>query len=109
MFQKKTQSVESAKSFMFKQYRLTIAMFLAGTCALLMAMSISHAGNPNVRDPQDTIIEDLQGATMADEKAAQCEGDCDTDMVLCNGSCDGEKDCKVDCLKQYQDCISACK
>lgn len=59
MFHKKTQSVESAKSHMFKQYPLTIAMFLAGTCALLMALSISLSSYPNVSDPKDTAVKDL--------------------------------------------------
>jgi hypothetical protein len=27
-------------------------MFLAGICAILTALSISHAGNPNVHDQQ---------------------------------------------------------
>ena len=30
-------------------------MFLAGICAILTALSISHAGNPNVHD-QQTIV-----------------------------------------------------
>lgn len=84
-------------------------MFLAGACSILIALSISHAGHPNVSDPQETVIEDLQGATMAEEEAAQCKGDCDTDKVLCNGGCDGEKNCETDCFKQYRDCVSLCK
>jgi len=95
---------------MFKKYTLTTAMSLAGICSTLMAFSISYAGNRSVSDSKDdTVIEDLQGATMADEEAAQCKGDCDTDKVLCNGGCYGEKDCTVDCLKQYRDCVSPCK
>ena len=89
---------------MFKKYPLTIAMFLAGLCSILVALSISHAGNS-----KDTAIEDLQGATVASEDAAQCKGDCATDKVVCNGGCYGERDCTVDCLKQYRDCVSQCK
>lgn len=81
-------------------------MFLAGACSLLIALSISHAGHPNVIDPQENVIEDLRGATMAEEGAAQCKGDCDTDKVLCNGECNGEKDCEASCLKQCRDCAS---
>ena len=59
MFQKKYQSDESAKSLMFKQYRLTIAMFMAGTCAILMALSISLTSNPNVSDLKDAAVKNL--------------------------------------------------
>jgi hypothetical protein len=40
---------------MFKKYPLTIVMFLAGICAILAALSISHAGNPNVSDQQAIV------------------------------------------------------
>ena len=94
---------------MFKKYPLTIVMFLAGICSIVMALSISHAGNPNVSHPEDAVVEDLQGATEASEDTAQCEGDCTTDKVFCNEGCDGKNDCKADCLKQYRDCVSQCK
>ncbi|MBV5317984.1 MAG: hypothetical protein JZU50_09240 [Desulfobulbaceae bacterium] len=94
---------------MFKKYPLTMAMFLAGLCSTLMALSISHAGHPDDSDPRDSAIEDLQGATEASEYAAQCKGDRATDKVVCNGECNGEKDCKAECLKQYRACVSQCK
>ena len=94
---------------MFKKYPLTIVMFLAGICSIVMALSISHAGSPNVSHQKDAVVEDLQGATEASEDAAQCTGDCATDKVLCNEGCYGDKDCKADCLKQYRDCASQCK
>jgi hypothetical protein len=59
MFQKKNQSVKTAKSLMFKQYPLTIAMFLAGTCALLMALSISLSSDPNVSNTKEAAVDNL--------------------------------------------------
>jgi len=43
---------------------------------------------------------------VASEDAAQRNGDCATDKVVCNGDCNGEKGCKAECLKQYRDCVS---
>ena len=94
---------------MFRKYPLPIALFLAGICSILMALSISQASNRNVGEPQNAVVEDLQEATMAEEDAAQCKGDCATDKVMCDDGCYGEKGCKDDCLKKYRDCASLCK
>jgi len=56
MFQKKKISVASTKRFIFKKYPLTIFMFLAGTCSLLIALSISQAGHPDPGGPQGAIV-----------------------------------------------------
>ncbi len=61
---------------MFKKYPLTIVMFLAGICSIVMALSISYAGHLNVNHPEDAVVEELQGATEVDEGAAPCKGDC---------------------------------
>jgi hypothetical protein len=56
MFQTKNISVAATKRFIFKKYPLTIFMFLAGMCSLLIALSISQAGHPDASGPQGTIV-----------------------------------------------------
>jgi hypothetical protein len=47
-------------------------MFLAGTCAILTALSISYAGNPNASNQQAIVTKNLLAKT--EELYINCRG-----------------------------------